>query len=392
MEAGVVEERPAIDAGAVGDELAACGGSPPSAPGGRAIHARRARSRNASRVTVRVPGIATRLHASCMSFKQSSPCRPPGGSARPDTSRPPPPSVTTGTPPSRSRTLAMPAQLRRGVHELLHAAAQAARAGAGGEVRARGRRWRCRPRRRRRAGCVPGGDLAVPMPSARSNGVGPREQGAQRALHAPRRAAGRRAGTGMRPLPPAEVDESAPARRRRGGEAGGAGGEDHGSYKSGERRLLHSPSRRPADRVVRPAPPVGFATVARLPFRAVPGPVEVLHYTDPACPWAYSAEPFLRALEWRYGDRLAWRHVMIGLTEDYRQYEQRGLLDRGPDDRLRPLPPPLRHALRRRRRASACSLSGRACRAVVAARARRARSSPTRCCARCASRGSPATG
>jgi 2-hydroxychromene-2-carboxylate isomerase len=44
--------------------------------------------------------------------------------------------------------------------------------------------------------------------------------------------------------------------------------------------------------------------------------VEVVHYTDPSCPWAYSAEPFMRALEWRYGDELSWRLVTIGLRED----------------------------------------------------------------------------
>ena len=44
--------------------------------------------------------------------------------------------------------------------------------------------------------------------------------------------------------------------------------------------------------------------------------VEVVHYTDPSCPWAYSAEPFMRALEWRYGDGLDWRLVTIGLRED----------------------------------------------------------------------------
>jgi 2-hydroxychromene-2-carboxylate isomerase len=44
--------------------------------------------------------------------------------------------------------------------------------------------------------------------------------------------------------------------------------------------------------------------------------VEVVHHTDPSCPWAYSAEPFMRALEWRYGDGLAWRLVTIGLRED----------------------------------------------------------------------------
>ena len=49
----------------------------------------------------------------------------------------------------------------------------------------------------------------------------------------------------------------------------------------------------------------------------------VLH-TDPACPWAYSAIPALRALEWRYGDQLAWRLVVIGLTEHASQYVERG--------------------------------------------------------------------
>jgi 2-hydroxychromene-2-carboxylate isomerase len=49
----------------------------------------------------------------------------------------------------------------------------------------------------------------------------------------------------------------------------------------------------------------------------------VLH-TDPGCPWAYSAIPALRALEWRYGDQLAWRLVVIGLTEHASQYVERG--------------------------------------------------------------------
>jgi 2-hydroxychromene-2-carboxylate isomerase len=38
-------------------------------------------------------------------------------------------------------------------------------------------------------------------------------------------------------------------------------------------------------------------------------------FTDPACPWGYSAGPAHRVLEWRYGDQLDWRLVMIGLRE-----------------------------------------------------------------------------
>ena len=52
--------------------------------------------------------------------------------------------------------------------------------------------------------------------------------------------------------------------------------------------------------------------------------VEVVHHTDPSCPWAYSAEPFMRALEWRYGDALSWRLVTIGLREDTADLERRG--------------------------------------------------------------------
>src|SRR3954447_21256784 len=43
--------------------------------------------------------------------------------------------------------------------------------------------------------------------------------------------------------------------------------------------------------------------------------VSVTHFSDPGCPWAWSASPAIAALRWRYGDQLEWRHVMIGLTE-----------------------------------------------------------------------------
>ena len=52
--------------------------------------------------------------------------------------------------------------------------------------------------------------------------------------------------------------------------------------------------------------------------------VSVTHFTDPGCPWAWSASPALAALRWRYGGQLSWRHVMIGLTETGSEYEQRG--------------------------------------------------------------------
>src|SRR5246500_2697227 len=47
-------------------------------------------------------------------------------------------------------------------------------------------------------------------------------------------------------------------------------------------------------------------------------------YSDPACPWAYSESPALRVIEWRYGDQIDWRLVLVGLTETSDQYAERG--------------------------------------------------------------------
>jgi len=56
----------------------------------------------------------------------------------------------------------------------------------------------------------------------------------------------------------------------------------------------------------------------------VPAPVSATLHTDPGCPWAYSALPALRVLEWRYGDQIDWRLVVIGLAETSDQYVARG--------------------------------------------------------------------
>src|SRR3954468_19452547 len=37
-------------------------------------------------------------------------------------------------------------------------------------------------------------------------------------------------------------------------------------------------------------------------------------FTDPACPFAFSAEPVRWRLRWHYGERLAWKTPMIVLT------------------------------------------------------------------------------
>jgi predicted DsbA family dithiol-disulfide isomerase len=53
-------------------------------------------------------------------------------------------------------------------------------------------------------------------------------------------------------------------------------------------------------------------------------PIDVTEFTDPGCPWAYSANPDLAVLRWRYGSGLRWRLVTIGLTEEREQYLRRG--------------------------------------------------------------------
>ncbi|HEY5429384.1 MAG TPA: DsbA family protein [Solirubrobacteraceae bacterium] len=89
-------------------------------------------------------------------------------------------------------------------------------------------------------------------------------------------------------------------------------------------------------------------------------------YSDPACPWAYSESPALRVIEWRYGDQLDWKLVLVGLTERSDQYAARGYTTlRGAVGQLsfRRYGMPFAPAPKAR-----LSATARACRAVVAAR------------------------
>ena len=52
--------------------------------------------------------------------------------------------------------------------------------------------------------------------------------------------------------------------------------------------------------------------------------VRITEFTDPGCPWAYSAEPFRRRLNWLYGDCLEWEVRLVGLSERPEDYEERG--------------------------------------------------------------------
>jgi protein-disulfide isomerase-like protein with CxxC motif len=52
--------------------------------------------------------------------------------------------------------------------------------------------------------------------------------------------------------------------------------------------------------------------------------ISVTHVSDPGCPWAYSAAPHHAVLHWRYGDQLDWRLALIGLAETGESYDARG--------------------------------------------------------------------
>ena len=94
--------------------------------------------------------------------------------------------------------------------------------------------------------------------------------------------------------------------------------------------------------------------------------IAVTHFSDPGCPWAYSASPAHAVLRWRYRDQLQWRLVVIGLTEQADQYVRRGYTPAGSARgylrfRKRGMP----FATQPRARVSA---TGLACRAIVATR------------------------
>jgi protein-disulfide isomerase-like protein with CxxC motif len=94
--------------------------------------------------------------------------------------------------------------------------------------------------------------------------------------------------------------------------------------------------------------------------------ITVTHFTDPGCPWAYSASPALAVLRWRYGEQLSWRTVTIGLSEDPSRYLELGYTPtRMAIGQLRFRRYGMPFSAEPRARVAATS---RACRAVVATR------------------------
>lgn len=67
------------------------------------------------------------------------------------------------------------------------------------------------------------------------------------------------------------------------------------------------------------AGPRGAAGGALLASSAVPS-VRITEFTDPLCPWAFSAEPFRRRLGWLYDGAVEWRVRVVGLSDSPDHY------------------------------------------------------------------------
>ncbi|MFP5364281.1 MAG: DsbA family protein [Thermoleophilia bacterium] len=93
----------------------------------------------------------------------------------------------------------------------------------------------------------------------------------------------------------------------------------------------------------------------------------IAEFTDPGCPWAWSAEPFRRRLQWLYDGRLDWSHRMVVLADDPQEYLDKGMTPAKMAARAAQIAHdhgmPIDTSVRPRMHATAP-----ACRAVVAAR------------------------
>jgi predicted DsbA family dithiol-disulfide isomerase len=95
--------------------------------------------------------------------------------------------------------------------------------------------------------------------------------------------------------------------------------------------------------------------------------IQITEFTDPACPWAFSAEPFRYKLRWLYGDAIEWQPRMVGLSEDPEAVVRAGFTPEAMSNAYKKISDqhgmPIDYSIRER-----MSASVPACRAVVATR------------------------
>ena len=114
-------------------------------------------------------------------------------------------------------------------------------------------------------------------------------------------------------------------------------------------------------------------TLACTPMTQNGTPVRIRHFTDPSCPFAFSAERQRLRLEWLYGDQLGWSTHMVVLAEAAAAGLPAGAAGAGPQAAARSAT----GCRWRGRRAPARRGHVRPARAVVAVR--RARATSARC-------------
>lgn len=95
--------------------------------------------------------------------------------------------------------------------------------------------------------------------------------------------------------------------------------------------------------------------------------VHITEYTDPACPWAFSAEPFRHRISWLYEGYVTWEPRMVVLSETAAQQAEKGRDPQWMADAFTRIAHEHRMPIDTRERAHVPG-SGPACRAVVAAR------------------------
>jgi predicted DsbA family dithiol-disulfide isomerase len=95
--------------------------------------------------------------------------------------------------------------------------------------------------------------------------------------------------------------------------------------------------------------------------------VVITEYTDPGCPWAFSAEPFRRRLSWLYGEQLEWQVRMVGLADSPDDYLDKGFTPRVQSKAFKKISHDHRMPIDTRERERMAATMP-ACRAVVAAR------------------------
>jgi 2-hydroxychromene-2-carboxylate isomerase len=95
--------------------------------------------------------------------------------------------------------------------------------------------------------------------------------------------------------------------------------------------------------------------------------VRITEFTDPACPWAYSAEPSRHRIDWLYGDRVEWEPRMVVLSDTPADNEERGMTPERLRDAHKRIAAEHKMPMDTREREYVAA-SRDACRAVVAAR------------------------